>query len=247
VAASFARDGSRFPFHSGPAWPPGPRRGQGVQGRVLAQPGRPGHGGGQGLQLPAGVGRVGHDADGAAGQRRGQPLRHPAGQPQAGPGIRVLDHQLRDHRHRDRPAHHGQPHDDGEDHPVVPVARLRRPGRGPVVEPRGGPDLLPPPAEQRVIDRHLDRFPFRDQQRHHQQGGGQPQVVSAPPGAGEEPVRPVVRPQARKVRAREHPAHRPLPRLREEPAGQAAERTKRRGREQRREDGQQRHQRRRDR
>ena len=103
------------------------------------------------------------------------------------------------------------------------------------MEPRRGPDLLPPPAEQGVIDGDVDRRPRRDQQRDHQQGRGQPQVVGVPPGAGEEPVRPVVRPQPRQPGPGQHPADRPLPRLGKETAGQAAERAERRGREQRRE------------
>ena len=68
---------------------------------------------------------------------------------------------------------------------------------------------------------------------------GQAQVIGAPAGAGEEPVRPVVRPGPRQARPGQHPAHRPLPGLREEPAGQAAEGAERRGGEQRPEHGQQ--------
>ena len=61
--------------------------------------------------------------------------------------------------------------------------------------------------------------------------------------AREEPVRPVVRPDVRQGRPGRHPAHRPLPHLREEPAGQAAERAERRRGEQREQHRQQVHQR----
>ena len=69
-----------------------------MQGGVLAQPGGPGHGGRQLLQLAPGVGGIGHDADVAAGQRAGDHLCHAAGQPQPGGGVRVLDDQLGQHR-----------------------------------------------------------------------------------------------------------------------------------------------------
>jgi hypothetical protein len=113
------------------------------------------------------------------------------------------------------------------------------------VEPRGRPDLLPPPLEEGVVHGRLDRLAVRDQQRHHQPGDVQAQLVRAPPGPGEEIVRPVMRPQPGKACPGQRPAHRALSRLCEEPAGQAAERAQRRSREQRREHGQQRHQRRR--
>ena len=64
---------------------------------------------------------------------------------------------------------------------------------------------------------------------------------------GEEPVRPVVAPGLGKACPGQHAAHRAFPGLREEPAGQAAERAEGRGGEQRRNTGQQRHQRRRNR
>ena len=60
---------------------------------------------------------------------------------------------------------------------------------------------------------------------------------------GEELVRPVTRPGPGKGRPRQHPAHRPPPRLRKEPAGQPAERAERRHGKQRREPGEQAHQR----
>ena len=60
-------------------------------------------------------------------------------------------------------------------------------------------------------------------------------------------MRPVMTPQPGQARAREHAAHRPLPGLGEETAGQPRERAERRRGEQRGEHGQQRHQRRRDR
>lgn len=82
----------------------------------------------------------------------------------------------------------------------------------------------------------------RDQQRYHQPRSGQAEVVGVPPGAGEEAVRPVVRPQPRQARARQHPADGAPTGLGEETAGQRAERAERRCREQRREGRQQRRQ-----
>ena len=89
----------------------------------------------------------------AAGQRVGEHLRHAAGQPQPGRGAGVLDDQLGQHRDGHGPADGRQPHDDGRDHPVVAVPRLRRPRRGAVVEPRRCPHLLAAPSEQGVVDR----------------------------------------------------------------------------------------------
>ena len=71
----------------------------------------------------------------------------------------------------------------------------------------------PPPPEQGVIDHGLDHLAVRDQPRHDQKGHRQPQVIGFPPGAGEEGVRTVMRPQAGKPRPGQHPAHRALPRL----------------------------------
>ena len=45
----------------------------------------------------------------------------------------------------------------------------------------------------------------------HQPGDGQAQLIRVPAGAGEEPVRPVMRPGPRQARPGQHPAHRPLP------------------------------------
>ncbi len=236
--------GEPVAFLPGPPAPAGAGRRQPMQRRVLAQPGGPGDAGQELLQLAAGVGRVSDHVDVAAGQRAGDGSGHAAGQPQPGRGAGALDDQLGQHRDGHRPAEGRQPHDHGRDHPIVAVPRFRGPRRGAVVEPRCRPHLLAAPLEQGVVDRHDDRLACGDQQRHHQPGDGQAQLVRAPPGAGEEPVRPVMAPQPGKARPGQHAAHRPLPGLREETAGQAAERAERRGGEQRGKAGQQRHQRR---
>jgi hypothetical protein len=212
---------------------------------ITAEPGRPGHAVRQVLQLLAGVGRIGGDADPAARQFRREPGDHAAGQPQPGGGRGALDHQLRHHRHRYGTADHGQPDPDRQDHPVVPEACLRWSLRAPVMKPRCCPHALAPSPEQGVVDDDLHGIPVRHEQGDDQLRGAYPQVIGVPPGTGEEIVRPVVRPQPRQARPRQHAAHRPLPGLREETAGQGSEGTERRGGEQRRERGQHRHQRRR--
>src|SRR5438094_2976076 len=115
------------------------------------------------------------------------------------------------------------------------------------MKPRRRPDLLPHSAEQRVVDEDLHRLPVRDQQADDQLRGGDAQVIGVPRGRGEEGVRPVMRPQPRQPGPGEHATDRPLSGLREETAGQHGEGTERRRGEQRREHGQQPHQRRRDR
>ena len=232
---------------SGPSFLPGARWREIMEGGVGAQPGRPGHAVRKLPELLPGVGGIGGDVDLAAGQFRGQAGDHAAGQPQPRGRVRALDHQLRHDRDGYGPGDHGQPHPDGKHDPVVPVTRLRRPLRGAVMKPRRCPHSLSPPPEQGVVDEHLHRIPARHQQRDHQPRGGDAQVIGVPPGAGEEAVRPVVRPGPRQARPGQHAAYRPLPGLREETAGQPRERAERRRGEQRGEHGQQRHQRRRDR
>ena len=230
-----------------PAAPAGPRRREPVQGGVLAQPGGPGDLPAELFQLFPGVGGVGRHMDVPAGQRAGEHLGHAAGQPQPGGGLGALDHQLGQHGEGDRPGAARQLDDHGQHHPVMAAPGLVPARGGPVMEPRRGPDLLPPPPEQGVIDRRGHRFPGRHQQRHRQPRDGQAQVVRVPPGPGEEGMRPVMTPGPGQARPGQHAAHRVLPGLRDEAAGQAAERAERRGSEQRAETGQQRHQRRRNR
>jgi len=81
--------------------------------------------------------------------------------------------------------------------PVVPVSQLDLSGRGAVMEPPGPVHLLAPPTEQRIVDRDRDRCPGRQQVSHHQPGQHQSHLPWAPPGRGEEPVRPAVLPHPR--------------------------------------------------
>ena len=132
-------------LHAGPSLLPGALRRQAVERGVDAEPGRPGHGIRKLFQLLAGVSGISGHADVPAGQFGREPRDHPAGQPQPGGRHRVLDDQLRHHRHRDRPAHHGQPDADGQHHPVITEARFRRSLGRAVMKPRRCPDLLAPP------------------------------------------------------------------------------------------------------
>jgi len=188
------------PADAGPAAHAGAPRRQLVQG-VLAQPGGPGD---PGRELPdffSRVGGVGDNMDGAAGQRAGQGFGHPAGQPQPRRRPGVLDHQLSEHRQRHGAgAERKVGHDRGDD-PVVAAPGLMPVLHRAVVEPGRGPDLLPAPPEQGVIDRDGHRLPGRHQQRHHQPGHHQPghrqaQVTGIPAGPGEELMHPVMTPLA---------------------------------------------------
>jgi hypothetical protein len=75
----------------GPGSPPGPRRREVIAGGALAQPGGPGDLGAEASQLFPGIGGVGDDADGVAGQRGREGLGHTAGQPQPGGRIGALE------------------------------------------------------------------------------------------------------------------------------------------------------------
>ena len=116
---------------------------------------------------------------------------------------------------------------------LLPYPVLAGPGAEPSWNQDAAQTFLPRRRNKRVVDRDGHRVPGGHQQRHHQPGHRQAQVVRVPPGPGEEPVRPVMRPDPGQSRPGEHAAHRPPPGLREEPAGQAAERAERRGGEQR--------------
>jgi hypothetical protein len=153
-----------------------------------------------------------------------------------------FDHKFRHHRYPGRPGDPRQPDDHRGDDPVVAVSRLRRPLGGAVAEPRCRPHLLTASSEEGAVDRDVDRLARRDQQRHHHPCRGQAEFAGTPPGAGEEAVRPVVRPQPRQARAGEHAADGAPTGLGKETAGQPAERAERRRREQRRESRQQHHQ-----
>jgi hypothetical protein len=83
-------------------------------------------------------------------------------------------------------------------------------------------------VEQRVVDRHLQSAPGRQQPFGDQAGQGQTELVGAPAGAGEEVVRAVVRPQARQPRAQKHPAHRATSCLHDQACGQGREGLERR-------------------
>ena len=81
---------------------------------------------------------------------------------------------------------------------------------------------IPDASGKNYTPYNLNPYPVTDSR-------GNAQVIRVPAGAGEEVMRPVMRPQPRQARAREHPAHRPLPGLGQETAGQHAEGAERRG------------------
>ena len=179
---------------------------------------------------------------GSAGRQRAGHLPGQC-QPGRGGGLDVLVHQSGQYRQRHRAGAERQRHDDGADDPVVAQPDLMRALGRAVVEPADGVHLRPGPVKQRVVDRRQHRLAGRDQQRHDQPREGQAEILAAPAGMGEEPVRPVMPPHGGQPRPGQHAAHRAPSGLGEEPAGQRAEGAERRSGEQRPEAGQQRHQR----
>ena len=113
------------------------------------------------------------------------------------------------------------------------------------MEPPRGPDLVPPAAQQRVVDEDLHGLPGRHRQRDHRSGRGDAQVFGVPGGHGRKNSAPGHAATAATGRppsaCRRPSASRTAPGT----AGQHGEGAERRGGEQRREHGQRRHQRRR--
>ncbi len=132
--------------------------------------------------------------DGPAGQGGGEPGDGLGGEAEPGGGGGVLADEAGQHRQAHRPVEHGQGHHDADDNPVVAVPDLVGAFRGTVVEPAGRPHLLPRPVEQGVVDGDEHRGVVDDQQAHDEAGQCQADLVRAPAGGREEPVRPVVRP-----------------------------------------------------
>jgi hypothetical protein len=90
--------------------------------------------------------------------------------------------------------------------------------------PPGPVDLAAGPAEHRVIDRHAQPVARPGQQHHRQLRDRQPELVKLPAGAGEEVVRPVMRPGVLQGTAQQHAHHGPAADLARQPGDQPAER-----------------------
>ena len=84
--------------------------------------------------------------------------------------------------------------------------------------------LLTRASEQGVIDRDGDRRTGGQQPGNDQVSQGQPDLVGAPAGGGEEPVRPTVMPEAFQPGAQQHPADGSAAGLGDQPEGKALER-----------------------
>jgi site-specific DNA recombinase len=223
-------------------WPAGladPGRRQGVQHRVLGQPGRPGHGPRQVPQRRPVVMRVRDHVHRPPGKRPGQQRdqRHRAadraGRRRLPAGLAARAAPARDmqpgqHRQAHRPRAERQRHDDpARDEAIAEAELVPRRGR-PVMLPGRPVHLAAGPAEHRVTDRHHQRLPGRDQQHHSQPRDRQAQLIEIPAGPGEEVMRPVMRPAPAQARPGQHPAHRPPPHLPGQPRHQPAERHERR-------------------
>ena len=188
--------------HLGPGAQPGalaqrpagladPGRRQGVQHRVLGQPCRPGHAGRQVPQRRAVVMRVRGHVHRPPGKRPGQQRhqRHRAADRAgrrrlpAGLAAPARDMQPGQHRQAHRPRAERQRHDDpARDEAIAEAELVPRRGR-PVMLPGRPVHLAAGPAEHRVIDRHRQRLPGRDQQHHSQPRDRQVQLIEIPAGS----------------------------------------------------------------
>ncbi len=215
--------GDPLAFQAWPATPAGARWGGLEERRVGAGAGGDGHVMTKPGEHPGAVGGVGDQVDPPVGEPLGDEIDQVTGQIGFG-ALTSLDRQAGQHRQRHRPRTERQRHHDRGDHPVVPEPQLELPSRGAVVEPADPVHLLPAAAEQSVIDHDRDRCARRQQVSDDQLSHPQPELVGAPPGRGEEPVRPGVVPHPGQTRPAQHAAHRPSDRLGHQPAHQRGER-----------------------
>jgi hypothetical protein len=75
--------------------------------------------------------------------------------------------------------------------------------------PEAAEHLPPPPFRQRVIDRDNERLIGREQPIHDHLRDPEPELIHAPAGVAEEPVRARVMPDRREPAADQHPRHAP--------------------------------------
>ncbi|HET8662465.1 MAG TPA: hypothetical protein VFM55_26240 [Micromonosporaceae bacterium] len=99
------------------------------------------------------------------------------------------------------------------------------------MDPPDAVDLLTPASVRGVIDREVQIGAVGDEVGQHEVEHGQTDLVDRPAGRGEEPMRPMMRPRHGQPGPGEHPAHRPLPGLRDQPDDHRGEDLKRRRRE----------------
>jgi hypothetical protein len=78
-------------------------------------------------------------------------------------------------------------------------------------------DLLTPAAMRGVIDREVQIGAVGDQIGQDQIERGQADLINRPAGGREEPMRPIMRPRRGQPSPGQHPAHRALPGLRDQP------------------------------
>jgi hypothetical protein len=99
------------------------------------------------------------------------------------------------------------------------------------VDPPGAVDLLTPASVRGVIDRQMQIGVVGDEVGQDQIEHDQTDLVDLPTGGREEPVRPMMRPRRGQPRPSEHPTHRALPGLRDQPDDHRLEDLERRRRE----------------
>ena len=86
--------------------------------------------------------------------------------------------------------------------------------------------VVQPTMVQTVIDGHLQVSARRHHQQHHKLRDRQAELIEFPAGAGEEVVRPVMRPGVLQAAAEQHADDSTAAHLAAQPGGQAAERGK---------------------
>jgi len=173
------------------------------------------------------IGGIGHDMDDPAGEGQGEQADQRGGHLYLAGSLPLAGQvQPRQHRQAHLPAAERQPGQDPGGDEAVAVAELAH-GRGAaVVLPAGPVHLAPAAAEHRVIDGHAQISAGRHRQQHRQLRDRQAELVKVPAGAGEEVMRPVMRPGMLQAAAQQHAHHGAAAHPPGHPGDQAAERGK---------------------
>jgi hypothetical protein len=186
----------------------------------------------------ADVGGVADQVDGAVPDMAGDHVQELAGQHQRGVVGVAGDPQPGQDRQAHRPGQERRVTDDADHDPAVAPGGPVAAGASAVVVPGGAVQPAAAATPQGVVHSQQQRRPGRDQGGADEVQQDQPELVSRPAGAGEEPVGQVVVAAAGKARADQHSGDGAQARLGHEPAHQGLEGPKRRRGEAGREDGQ---------
>ena len=208
-----------------PAAAAGARRRQVIQHRVGRDAAGPGHVPRQGPQGRAVIGGISHHMDHPARERQGEQFDQGGGRLHlARPGPLAGQVQPGQHRQAHIAPAERQPDEDPGDHEAVAVTELVLARGAAVMLPARPVDLAAGPAEHRVIHRHLQVSAGWQHQQHRKLRDRQAELVQLPAGAGEEVVRPVMRPGVLQAGTQQHAHHGAAADLPGQPGDQAAER-----------------------